>query len=197
MFYLYVKHVKFLVSFTFKGDQMSIWELQSDSVEYTMMRELISQYHQHLGEAKILLYATDKNKVKDQNVVFAEVAKAPPRLKVSTGADFTITLRMMPWGDLSIDQKKACLDHQLSHCGVQYEPLKERVGNKMKVIKDEYGRKQLSNDIQRDENGVPKWKISTHDVEEFKDIIARHGIQDDNIQTLKDLLDRVTEDAVH
>lgn len=176
---------------------MAIWELESNSSIYTMMNELIERYHPHLSESKIILYANEKNKLKSNHVIIASASKASSRLRASTEADFTITIHMMPWGDLSESQKRACLDHELSHCGVHYEPVKEQVGTsrngrpRMKVVRDSYGRIQYTDEIKRDpETGKPKWRLITHDLEEFRDIVDRHGVWDSSLQSFQEVLRR-------
>jgi len=180
---------------------MAIWELEDNSELYTMLHGLIGRYHSHLEEAKIVLYACDKNKNRANKVIIADASKASTKMKASTNADFTITVYMTPWSDLNMNQKKACLDHELCHCGVHYEPVKEAVGGtrggrqRFKVVRDEYGRVQYTNEIKRDENGEPKWRLLPHDLEEFRDIVARHGIWDEDIQSFKEVLDRSVDNS--
>jgi hypothetical protein len=175
---------------------MSVWELPKDCLEYQIMNEMIEKYHQPLKEAKIVLYGCDKNKVNGNMVRFADTSKASVKMKASIDADFTITLYMMPWGDLTLEQKKACMDHELTHCGVHYEPIKEQVGSskkgkpRFKVVKDEYGRKQYTNEIKRDENGVPKWKLEPHDLEEFQSVVKTWGLWQSSIKEFKDALNK-------
>ncbi len=181
----------------YKGEiQMAIWELEQDSSAHSILSELICNYHSHLEEAKIVIYCSDKNKVRANKIVIADASKAPAKLKASINADFTITLYMMPWGDLNTSQKRACLDHELYHCGVHYEPVKEQVGQsrqgrpRMQVVRDEYGRVQYTNEIKRDVNGEPKWRLIPHDLEEFDEIVERHGRWDESIQSFSEALNR-------
>lgn len=180
----------------------TIWEMEQSSPVYDMLTRLIRRNHQHLAEAKIVLYCCDKLKLRGDHVVIAEAKKASPMLKASTNADFTVTFYMMPWGDLDSNQKEACFDHELFHCGVAYEPVKEQVGmsasgkQKWKVVKDEYGRKQYTNTIERDENGEPKWRIIPHDLEEFRDVVERYGMWDENLQQFKQAIDRAETASV-
>jgi len=175
---------------------MAIWELDATSELYPMVGRLVERYHSHLSEARITLYANDKNRNKANKIIIAEASKASAKMKASTNADFTLTVYMTPWSDLTMSQKKACLDHELCHCGVHYEPVKEAVGSgrggrqRFKVVRDEYGRIQYTNEIKRNENGEPKWRLLPHDLEEFRDIVARHGIWDEDIQAFKEVLDR-------
>ena len=175
---------------------MAMWELEQDNPIYTIMNRLVSSYHSHLAEAKIVIYASDKNRTKANRIVIADASKAPAKLKASTNADFTITLYMTPWGDLNVEQRDACLDHELSHCGVHYEPCQEQVGQsrqgrpRMQVVRDEYGRIQYTNEIKRDENDEPKWRLLPHDLEEFGDVVERHGRWDEAIQSFSEALNR-------
>ncbi len=175
---------------------MAIWELESNLDLYTMLHELIGRYHSRLEEAKIVLYANDKNKNRANKIIIAEASKASSKMKASTNADFTIMVYMTPWSDLNMTQKRACLDHELCHCGVHFEPVKEAAGGtrsgrpRLKVVRDDYGRVQYTNEIKRNENGEPKWRLLPHDLEEFRDIVARHGIWDKDIQSFKEVLDR-------
>ena len=179
---------------------MSVWELENNNEAYKTMENLIEKYHKHLKEAKIVIYANDKSKTKGDKVIIAESSKASNKLKASINADFTITLYVDTWSSLSPDQKQACLDHELTHCGVQYEPIREQIGlsktgkSKTRIVRDEYGRVQYTSDIKRDENGVPKWKLVIHDLEEFRDIVRRHGMWDEDIQRFKEVLDENSKD---
>lgn len=173
-----------------------IWELEKNVEVYVLMEELIKKHHQHLAEAKIVLYACEKVKSKGQNIVLAEAAKASTKMKASMNADFTITIYTVPWSDLTPEQKRACLDHELCHCEAAREPEVEVVGrgrngkDKTKIIKDKYGRTQFTDKIKRGEDGEAKWVLKPHNLEEFRDIVSRHGIWDEAIRNFKEVLDK-------
>lgn len=177
---------------------MSMWELEHNSQPYKIMNTMIQKNHPHLQEAKIILYATDRNRLRANNVVVASASRAPAKLKASTDADFTITIHITPWSDLNQAQQTACLDHELMHCGVHYEPVKEQVGKtrqgkaRTKIVRDEYGRVQYTNEIKRDDDGAPKWRMIPHDLEEFRDIVERHGLWDQSLQEFKKAIDGET-----
>lgn len=181
---------------------MPIWELEDNSPVYSTISELVHNYHSHLEEAKFIVYCSDKNNNKANKVVIAEASKAPARLKASTNADFTITLYMMPWGDLNMDQKRACLDHELYHCSVHYEPVKEQIGQsrqgraRMQIVRDEYGRIQYTDEIKRNESGEPKWRLISHDLEEFDEIVERYGRWDESIQSFSEALNRSSSETI-
>lgn len=183
---------------------MAVFELEKDSDVYQILKEQIRIHHPHLEEAKIVIYVNDKNKLNGQKVVIAESSKASTKLKASIDADFTITIYAMAWGNLNPEQKKACMDHELYHCGVQYVPVTEESSDsggaapgkkkgkkpKAKVVKDEFGRVQYTNEIKRDENGVPKWKLIPHDLEEFRNVVEHHGFWDEDLQYFKAVMDK-------
>ena len=174
---------------------MSIWEVEQGSENYALMRELIAAHHQILAEAKIIIYCSDKNKIKSNNIIIAEASRASAKMKASVNADFTVTIYAGPWSDLTAEQKKACMDHELMHCGVHYEPVKEVVGRsrtgtpRMKVVKDEHGRTQYTNEVKRTEDGIPKWKLIDHDLEDFYDIVHRYGLWNENLRSFKQAMD--------
>ncbi len=176
---------------------MSIWELEPNSTPYAIMKKLIAKNHTHLLDAKIIIYANDKNKLKGNNIIIADASKSSHKMKASTCSDFNITLYMTAWSELNQSQQEACMDHELSHCGVCYLPITEQIGTpnkkgkvKTKIVKDEFGRVQYSNEIKRDpQTGQPKWKLIPHDLEEFRDIVERHGIWDDSLKSFKEIMD--------
>lgn len=59
------------------------------------------------------------------------------------------------WDELSPEQKAALIDHELCHFGVEYSEEKEE----------------------------PTMYIRKHDIEEFEDIVRRHGIWEDGLES--------------
>ncbi len=173
---------------------MSIWTLKENAEEYLLLKELIERFHMYLQESKIVLYASDKNKLKANQVVVAESGKAPMKLKAAIDADFTIMFYPY-WTNLNAKEKLACLDHQLKRCSVHYEPYKEQVGTsrggkpKLSVVRDEFGRKQYTNEIKRDEFGKPKWRLLPYEVEEYHEVVLRHGAWNEILDEFRNALD--------
>lgn len=176
---------------------MGLWELKKDDPEYTLLKEIIRKVHPHLAEANIVLYMTDKNQVRGRNLTLADAAKAPPKMRASTKADFLITIRQEPWGDMTAAQRRACLDHELCHCNAVYQPLKEQVGvggrgrAKMKVAKDKYGRPQLTTMFARDKDGNIRWRLVPHDLNEFTDIVRRHGLWNEDMKEMHKVMEQL------
>jgi hypothetical protein len=72
-----------------------------------------------------------------------------------------------------LDEKKrlAILDHELCHA---------------QVVEDEEG------NTATDHDGRPKWRVRKHDLEEFREIVARHGIyKQDILEFCKTAMERM------
>lgn len=73
-------------------------------------------------------------------------------------------------------QKEALIDLLLQRCGVHYVPELIVENGRKKPIKDEYGCVKYTNEIKRDENGNPKWKLLPLDLIAFSKNFARYGL---------------------
>jgi len=116
--------------------------------------------------------------------------------------DFLIMIPCDAWRDvLNSEQKEAFADLCLTRCSVEYEPVVEEVTVKgmvkKKVVKDEWGRIEFTNDIKRDkETGEPKWKILPLDLHVFGDNVKRYGVWCDEILSFKEVVDDFSKEHV-
>lgn len=154
---------------------MGFW--MCDSQVYDMAKGLIEKYHPHLVEAKIALLFSDKRKSSGNRLVLGVCKRVSNDDKVLSGYDFKIILSAEDWGELTSKERQALLDHELSHCDVERVPMMEIVNGKKKPVRDKYGRKLYTEEIQTDDNGKPKWKIRPHDFENFIKIQERYGLE--------------------
>lgn len=72
--------------------------------------------------------------------------------ELMSGADtafFVIEIAEPEWKELSEAQRVALVDHELSHCLIEYP---------------------------EDPDATPKLKLRAHDLEEFVDVVRRHGL---------------------
>ena len=69
-----------------------------------------------------------------------------------TGYDFVLEIALEVWNEFSINQRRAIIDHLLSRC---------------------IGEEQ--------EDGSMKWKIRPPQVQEFPEVVARHGQWNDDL----------------
>lgn len=124
-------------------------------------QQLIPEYHPHLQDAQIVyLFTTQERKYRGDVVLgTAQRLGMLPRYfssgtsaDLEEGYDFCILLSEDQWKFLTHDQRRALIDHQLSHCGVR------RTVNHLTQEVSEH------------------WTLLPHDVEEFRGVIERHGL---------------------
>ena len=116
---------------------------------------LIDRVHGHLAEANICyLFRTGKWESKGK-VIYGKAEKVSQKWNYLTEHDFIITINHEAWQCATEGQKKAILDHELTHC--------------------EKG---------EDSDGNPKWLIIPHSVEDFPSIIRRHGLWSRDLQNM-------------
>jgi hypothetical protein len=115
---------------------------------------LIPQHHKHLKDATIVYLFTDGARKKNGKIVLGTAKKTSPmehflsQRDTAEGANFILLFGIEEWRGLSEAQRIALVDHELMHCDVTYN----------------------------EETGEQSWTIRAHDIEEFTDIVARHGL---------------------
>lgn len=127
---------------------------------------LIDEYHPHLVDAKdkigyYLRYGNSDwaGKCKKCSAFEREMTK-----KI-----FIIFIREKGWDSLDLGQKEALVDHELCH-----------IGRKSDVYYDE-GEKKFVN-LWLDADDPENWYLIEHDIEEFADVVKRHGLYDKGIE---------------
>jgi len=123
---------------------------------YRIMETIIGKYHEHLQKAAIAIawrigWKTDADGVRK----LGQCKKGSDLDREMHGYDFVILLNYEVWKDvLTPEQKMALMDHNLAHA--------------MAAV-DSNGDQKL------DENGRLVWRLRRHDLEEFTDVVTRHG----------------------
>lgn len=131
---------------------------ESDSNMYEMLRELVNDHHEEIREARIALaWNTSWKPDVDGRVTLGKCKKASDLDRELAPYDFVIILRREFWehGATTDEQRRALLDHELCHAARKYDSGGEPV---------------------YDERGNPVFRIRKHDIEEFTEVIQRHGI---------------------
>lgn len=122
---------------------------------YRTMQGVADANHPHLKEARIALaWRKDWTADRDGHVVLGKCKKASDLDRELTPWDFVILLNADVWPDLTDAQREAILDHELCHAAVVY---------------GDDGRPK------RDERGRVCYRVRKHDVEEFYEVVKRHG----------------------
>lgn len=126
-------------------------------VMYPMLDELVHAHHSEISGARIALaWHTGWKADADGHTVLGKAKKASDLDRELVAIDFVIMLSATFWQDavVSDDQRRALLDHELCHCSVKV---------------DDNGDKCV------DERGRIVYRMRKHDIEEFSEIVARHG----------------------
>jgi hypothetical protein len=131
---------------------------------YKLLRVLIKEHHDCLTKAKIaLVWRRGWKPDADGNLRMGQAKKASDCQKELRDFDFVILLNEAAWTEFTADQRLALLDHQLCHCQIRLDKNGESM---------------------EDERGRIVYRIRKHDVEEFSEIVARHGQWTPNMQHL-------------
>lgn len=128
------------------------------AVEYRLLAELVAAHHEHLAEARIALaWRLDVKPSVDNRLHLGKARLQNDLQRQLHGFDFVIELNQAAWeaADFPIESKRALLDHELCHCQVSRDPK--------------------TGEVRRDENNRPVFRIRKHDIEEFIEIVQRHG----------------------
>ena len=80
--------------------------------------------------------------------------------------DFLIVLNWAAWAQLSDATRRALLDHELTHCAAQ---------------------------VDGDTGEIKGWEIRKHDVEEFAEIIERHGLWTSGLEEIARPMSRLVQ----
>lgn len=131
---------------------------------YRLMDGLINEKHEHLKDAKIAIaWRFGWTQDADGRLKLGQVKKGSDLDREMHQHDFVILLNHEAWnrGGLNEEQRLAWVDHQLCHC---------------QVVVDANGEPKT------DEQGRTVWRIRKHDIEEFQDIVARHGLYSGDLE---------------
>jgi len=125
---------------------------------YAILDELVAEHHPDLADARIALAWRDGwTEDADGRLRLGQTKKASDLDRDLHGFDFVILLNHEVWNRIAFTERqmRALLDHELCHCA---------------VAKDKNG------EVKMDERGRPVWRLRKHDIEEFAEVVARHGL---------------------
>lgn len=119
-----------------------------DDPVHKLLRAVVKAHHTTLDGAEIaLVYEHGIKPDCDGHLVWGRAKKVSPLEQSFREHDFTIILNAEVWATLPAAAKRALLDHELCHCGVK-----------------------------TDDAGEPTFYMRKHDLEEFEDVVRRHGL---------------------
>lgn len=124
---------------------------------YILLRELRAEQHFDAAEARIALAWQKAIKPDvDGRLMLGKCVKATDLQRELVELDFVILLNREVWDDIDFrtEKKIALLDHEMCHAA--------------RAV-DSDGEPRI------DTKGRPVWRIRGHDIEEFREVVARHG----------------------
>ncbi len=137
---------------------------------YAMLAELVREHHEELRSARFaiawnLTWQPDA----DGRTKIGMCKRASDLDRELAAFDFVILLRKAFWKDdrVSDAQRRALLDHELCHA----TRATTRGG-----------------DPAVDDRGRPVWRLRKHDIEEFSEVVDRHGMWSRDLENLADAL---------
>ena len=129
---------------------------------FSLGDDLIKKWHPDLLQANVAyVFRSGTWPAGAGRETLANAGKAPKLLQVFCDGfkpDFIIVINEDRWECFNDKMKTALLDHELCHC--------KRTGT--------------------DKQGRPRWGMVGHDVEEFEEIIMRHGLWKSDLQSFGD-----------
>lgn len=125
---------------------------------------LIAEHHAHLIDTRVEFVFRDKaakshgktvlGKTRKVSGLNAFLARRTDDGEDTTGADFfVVEIAQDEWEEMPPSQRRALVDHELCHCTIDYD----------------------------EDKNVFTLGIRAHDVEEFTEIVERHGLWKDDL----------------
>jgi len=136
--------------------------------------ELISEHHSHLRAANIVYVFTDQKRKRCDRVRVGSAGKLSALQRflasgldsVQDGPDFVILLDANAWGDFTKAQRHALVDHELCHCALFVKDVEQRPVVWLRWTPD----------MDHPDSYVEvRWGLRGHDIEEFGEVLFRHG----------------------
>jgi len=162
---------------------------KSPDVVQELARKLKETHHSpRLDEASVAVCFEDSKPFKKDRFNWGKVKRFPSLGKAFPGEhhDFVIIVPYSGYEMMTSEQKMAWLDLLLEMCQVEYVPETVVENKKKKDVIDEFGRKVYTNEIKRDKEGSPKWKILTFGVDIITANVLRFGLWFDEFVELGD-----------
>lgn len=123
---------------------------------YDLMDDLIARHHKHLEEVAVgLAFYSGWNPDSDGQLKLGKCRIVSELDRKLHGCGVIIVLNQDAWEAFSEKQRAALLDHELCHAELKLNKDLETV---------------------RDDDGRPVCRLRKHDIEEFREVVERHGI---------------------
>lgn len=135
---------------------------------------IIVQHRPMLKILKIQYIFRDVAPITDEKVIAGMCYRCDDRNRAIHGQDFIIEISKDVWEEATDEFKLALMDHELGHVGIRL---------------DEDGQPGID-----EKSGRIKSYIHKHDIEEFEDVLERHGAYHKSLRQFLDAFARNQED---
>jgi hypothetical protein len=141
------------------------------SEAYQILEEMLIENHEELEDVRVALAWRKALKGDvDGHLILGKCIKVSDLHKEFAAYDFIILLNQEIWQspEFTEDKKKALIDHELCHAA----PAMDKKTGAQK----------------EDERGRLQWRIRKHDIEEFEEIVKRHGTYKKDLERFAEAL---------
>lgn len=140
------------------------------SEPYKILDSVRTASHKKISEARIALaWRKELSPDADGHLVLGKCVKVSDLNKEFTEYDFIILLNEEVWNDseFTIDKKRALVDHELCHAACAFDE---------------------NNLPKYDERGRRVFRTRKHDIEEFHEVVQRHGCYKHDLEVFAEAL---------
>lgn len=135
---------------------------------YVLLAQMRKENHSHIDEAKVALAWRHRVKSdKDGILKLGQCLKNSGVHRELANYDFIILLNKTAWDAFAMEQKLALLDHELCHI----MPSEDKNGDQ---VRDDLGRKLF--------------RMRRHDIEEFQEVVKRHGMYKKDLERFAEIV---------
>lgn len=168
---------------------ISIW--QADANVVALVNEVKSKNHPHLAEATFAVGFLDAKPFQKNRLNVGKVSRFSKQFAAwnTVKYDFCLLLNSESWhAILTPEQREASIDLHLCRCKVDYEPRTEVINGVKKIIRDDHGRIEYTQDPKTEDDGSIKYVILPMDLLVVSENVKRYGAWLDDMLTLKEAI---------
>jgi hypothetical protein len=144
-----------------KGKKINFQIITKPNAAWSVLDKALD-WHDDLHDARIgLAWRKALKPDVDGHIVLGRCVKVSDLHKEFFNFDFIIVLNREYWDEFEDDKRLALMDHELSHAAATMD--------------------DLTGEQKEDERGHPVWRSRKHDLEEFRDVVKRHGLYKDDL----------------
>lgn len=148
-----------------KPKKINVSVMDPTSEPYKILHSVLDKHHDDIRTARVQIALAWRYRLKsdpDGILVLGKCIKITDLHKEFMDYDFIIILNYEAWQSFSLAQKEALIDHELCHASI--------------AVDEETGENKV------DERGRTVFRIRKHNIEEFREIIERHGCYKDDLK---------------